>query len=420
MQLRNYQERAIANVEANWASGSKSVCLVGPTGSGKTYMGARLVGEKRTLWVAHRQELVTQAAEALTLIAGRANVGIVMPDYSPTPNARIQVGTIQTFLQRGVPADTELAIVDEVHHYVAPVFRELITTLPRAKLLGLTATPERADGTPLGDIQDTLVVAASYSELVASGDLVGVLDVWRPDRSLGNDLAKDPVDAWLAYGNGEKTFAFSSRLDGDIGARRLAKRFSHQGVPAECIEAETAKSYRADVVALFGSSRLRILTSVYTLTEGVNVPDASVALSGRGFEHASTMIQAFGRILRSAPGKERALIIDLCGVTNRLKMPILAGDPTYSLTGRAISGRDGPSTPPDREEHAPDVLGRDMVFVSSVATQMVAQAPTGTPPAPRVMIDMARVRRIRSRQGAAAADAELRRQERTGMPAILA
>src|SRR5882724_766107 len=104
MELRRYQTRTIERVELLWKLGIQSVCLASPTGSGKTTMGAALA-RGRCVWVAHRRELITQAAERLQ--SEGLDVGVICPDVAPRPDAPIQVGTIQTLLARNVrpPAD---------------------------------------------------------------------------------------------------------------------------------------------------------------------------------------------------------------------------------------------------------------------------------------------------------------------------
>lgn len=394
---REYQVNAVDAVRRHWANGVKSVCLVSPTGSGKTHMGSMLIGSARTLWVAHRTELVQQARDHLRR-TGVRDVGIIMPGYSRETNARIQVGTIQTMLRRDIEFDPELIVLDECQHYVADEFRKIVEAFPNAPILGLTATPERQDGRPLGDIHDALVVAAQPSELLRLGHIVPV-DVRRPVSDLGSDIFMDAVDAWMQFADGGQTFAFYSRVE---LARKEAGRFRARGVRAALIEGQMGRRLRNDDIAMFRGGTVRVLTSVQTLTEGVDVPEASVALSCRPFQHASGMIQAFGRVLRPFPGKERALCIDMTGATHRLGLP--TDDRQYSLTGRAISLSQPSGDPPavsGRPEFEQGIVPTPAEMVSSDGPRTGDISTLFQPPA--ILLSAAKLEKIRKRRGAKAA-----------------
>jgi DNA repair protein RadD len=342
LKARPYQLRAIGNVCAAWNAGARAVLLVAPTGAGKTFLGLSLVGERRALWVAHRRELVLEAAARARAAFGSAAVGIVMAGEHENRTARVQVGTVQTLLARGLPP-AELVILDEAHHYLAEEWRPLSGAHPRAFCLGLSATPERADGEPLGDIFETLVVAASYSELVRDKYLVPAR-VLQPPHDLGQDLAQSPLDAWAQHAEGSSTFLFAMRVD---GAHGYAGGFRDSGVLAGVIEANTPKRERDETLASFRSGRIRVLCNVNTLTEGVDVPEARTAILAKPFGHVGGYLQAVGRVLRVAERKPDAIVIDLCGATLRHGLP--TQDREYSLTGRAISG---PITPHGGGGHA--------------------------------------------------------------------
>lgn len=331
VKLRPYQDRAIEAVKSELQK-HRAVLLVAPTGSGKTVLGQALVHGKKALWVAHRRELVDQAAK-------RIGAGVIAPGYQKNPKAAVQVGTVQTLLARGERPPADVIVLDEAHHYMATEWRALIESYPRAKVLGLTATPQRADGEPLGDIFDSFVVAAPYSDLVRDGYLV-TARVYRPAVSLGNDLAMDPVDAWVKYSEGSRAFLFCGRV---AIANELASRFRGLGVIAKTIEADTPKRERDESLAQFRSGRVKVLTNVYALTEGVDVPEARTVILARAFGHVGSYLQAVGRVLRPATDKPDAILVDLTGTSIKHGLPIQ--DREYSLGARPISGeaqeRDG-------------------------------------------------------------------------------
>lgn len=363
-----HQARAIASVQEMWTGGARSVLLVAPTGAGKTRMGATLAsGFARTLWLTHRRELVSQASKAIAAEVGAERVGVIMAGVPPTPSAPYQVASIDTVLARPGRAQgmaDGLVVLDEAHHFLADTYRALAEAEPTSRVLGLTATPQRSDGRPLGDIFQTMVVGAQYSELIASGVLVPV-QVVRPKEYLGRHIAADPTDLiphWTR--RGERVFAFFSRVS---ECRVAVEALGLRGVSAVSIEAGTAKGWRDDAIELFGLGTVSVLANVYALTEGVDVPVASVAVSTRSFDFEGAMLQAFGRVLRRAEGKTIATIVDLTGATHRHGLP--TDDREYSLEGAPIrqATKKGDEARADRAppEHRQDVIDADLEVVAT-------------------------------------------------------
>jgi superfamily II DNA or RNA helicase len=313
----------------------RSVLVVSPTGSGKTVIGTAIVRHHwrrslRTLFVAHRRELILQSAEKLRII-GKQEVGIVMPGHEQKLHCAIQVGTIQTLLAKGFPESIDLVVLDEAHHYNADDWSVVFTRYPNAKFLGLTATPMRSDGRPLGDMFEVMIVAESYSNLLEAGYIVPCR-IYQPERGMkSNEVAQDPLVAYRTFGNGTCAFGYASRVE---QCDTLAGRFSDAGIPSRVIEAGTKRGERDESLRLFRDGSVRVLWNVYTLTEGVDVPEAGCAIIARQMLHAGMYLQTCGRVLRPAPGKLEAIIIDLSGAT------LLHGFPTedreYSLDGTAI------------------------------------------------------------------------------------
>src|SRR5690606_12153671 len=152
-----------------------------------------------------------------------------------------------------------------------------------------------------------------------------------PRRRLKREIAGDPVERYLAAARGRRAIFFAVSVE---QARELADRLNAADVPAACIHGETPAEDRADALARFVAGELIALTNVYVLTEGADLPAAEVCVLARGFSHASTYLQCIGRVLRPAPGKESALVLDLCGVSRTFGVP--ADEREYSLEGRAI------------------------------------------------------------------------------------
>lgn len=340
--LRHYQIEAISAVLAHWGRGVQAVCLVAPTGSGKTRMCEELLaGNERSLWIAHQRDLVAQTADQLRQRFGHDRVGVIMPGAPSNESARVQVATIQTLLARDLRPLASRIVLDEAHHYLATDWRCLLAAYPEASIVGPTATPERGDGAPLGDMFEELVVAANYSELIRGKFLVPAR-LLQPSTHLGADIATSPFDAWLAHARGERAFVFCARVD---IAKEEAARFRAAGVAAEAIDAKSPRQVRERNLDGFRRGAIRVITNVATMTEGIDVPEAACAILARGFGHTTAYLQSCGRVLRPAHGKSRAIVIDLVGSSLTLGHP--ASDREYSLAGRrGIARGDMPSPAP--------------------------------------------------------------------------
>lgn len=325
----SFQARAVEKVLRNWCV-AKEGCLVAPTGAGKTNMAAMVIKEglkhnKTSTFLSHTRDLVDQTAARLHRDLNET-VGVVMAGRRRT-NARVQVSSIQTLVAREAAPDTDIVLPDECHHMAAREWSSLLQECRGKFWLGLTATPERGDGLPLGGLFRWLVVAASYSDLVRNGNLVPCR-VYRP-QGLLKGLADDPVAAYLQWGEGRSGFVYVKTVE---HARALALAFSAKGIPAAAVDFESPD--RAERIADLREGRVRLLINVYTLTEGVDVPAASICIIARGVGHVSVYLQMAGRVLRAHPGKTDAVLLDLPGVTHDFGMP--TEDREYSLEGEGI------------------------------------------------------------------------------------
>ncbi len=345
--LRVYQTQAVDAARAHYRSGVRSVLLVAPTGAGKGTIAASLLTavagrSRRGLFIVHRAELVRDQAARLAR-AGVGRVATLMGAESmPDADAAVHACTVQTLFARGTRPPADLVIWDEAHHATCDTYRSVREAYPDALHLGLTATPERADGTPLGDVFERLVVAASHAELVAlnrrdpTQGLVPCDVVAPPARQQG--LAEDPVRAYLERGRAtdgtlrRAIFFGSSRSH----AQQLAVRLVAMGVRAACVESGMTAGDRRATIARFASGEIECLTNVAILTEGYDDPSVEVVVHASGVSHAGAWLQKCGRALRPSPstGKQRALVLDLTGAVYDFGLPDAPRE--YSLTGDAI------------------------------------------------------------------------------------
>jgi len=349
--LRDYQEKALTEISAEWRNGKRSVLLVLPTGAGKTAVAGaalRMVGArgKSALFLAHRRELISQASKRLTS-EGIAH-GVVMAGVAPT-KAFVQIASIDTLRARNERPLADLVIWDEAHHTGADSWGDIHERYPTAYHLGLTATPCRADGQGLGSVFDSMVVGATVAQLTEQGYLVPC-DIEAPARKLKNqEIAQDPVDLYLGrfMGGTPLDNSFSAKALVYAGsvqeAHELAKRFVACGVNAAAIDGTTKSELRDEVLQRFASGEIRVLVNMAVLTEGFDCPDAEVCIVARSVGHVGLWLQIVGRVLRPALGKTRALVLDLAGNVHQHGLP--AEPRTYSLEGEGIVATASESAP---------------------------------------------------------------------------
>ena len=338
--LRPYQADAIRRARGEMRAGRKRVVIVLPTGAGKTRLASAIVysaiGKGSTvLWLAHRTELVDQACRTLGSFGLPFGVVAATSEHRPDPEAPVQVASIQTLVAREThrpPAN--LIVWDEAHHAseAASTWSGLLDAYPDVPMIGLTATPERGDGAGLAPLFNGLVVGASVAQLTALGHLVPC-EIVRPARMLEpGQIAQDPIAAYRDHGGGRQALLFARSVE---EAQRYADELTASGTRAECVHASTPAATRKLALDCYRAGSVRVLTCVYVFTEGTDLPMAAVCILARGAGSPGIYIQMAGRVLRPAPGKTSALLIDLRGVSHVHGCP--DDDRLYSLEGRGIS-----------------------------------------------------------------------------------
>jgi DNA repair protein RadD len=331
VRLRDYQLRAIESARQCFREGKRSVLMVSPTGSGKTVIGAEIArlhyGKAgQVVALAHRIELVKQTVAKLQL-AGIEDVGAIAADGGFNERAKVVVCSVQTLLARpDARPQASLLMPDEAHHYVAHEWHRLLEAYRGVPVVGLTATPQRSDGTGLGEMFDALVEVATIPELVAAGHLVPIDVIGPPSRLAGAELA-DPAAAMAKHARGRKAVVFASSA---AHGRALA-----ESLAADYIDGDTSAAERAETLAAFAASEAGVLVNVFVLTEGWDCPSVEVCVLARGCSSTGAFLQMVGRVGRPSPGKTRALLIDCKGAVHQHGLP---GDArVYSLHGRPIA-----------------------------------------------------------------------------------
>lgn len=338
MRLRDYQQAAIDAASASYASGKRAPLIVAPTGAGKTVIGAEVIRRatqavRRSMFIAPRRELIAQTETKLR-DAGIWDVRVIRAQHDTgRPDAPVIIGSVQTLIMprwRDRLPKVDLLIADEAHHMMAAEWKQLAHSYSNAYLLGLTATPERADGKPMGDVFDDLIVAASVGDLVALGHLAPCRVYAPPSELASAQIASSPAAAYQRWTPNAQAVVFCTTV---AQARESLEGFAAAGVRAGVVTATSRD--RADVLHRFATGSIQVVINCGVLTEGWDCPSASVAILARKFGHAGLYLQCVGRVLRPYPTKQYATVIDLCGSVHAHGLP--DADRSYSLSGRAIS-----------------------------------------------------------------------------------
>lgn len=337
MILRDYQTEAISKLYQNWDRGIRRQLLTLPTGGGKTVIFSAIARDhikENILVVAHREELITQAAVKLEAVTG-IQPGIIKAGY-PYTDSPLQVASIQTLARRRKYPPAQLVIVDECHHSAAASYRDLFDTYPESKILGVTATPRRIDGYGLSDLFDELVIGSTVRQLMADGHLCtykliagfAKLGLFAPK---GREFTKkeleraakklDPEDVLKCYEqflSNKKTLIFAANVAHSQG---ITAKLNDAGIPTEHLDGTTPNAERRAILQRFRSGETLVLSNCGILTEGFDCPDIEAVQCARPTTSISLWLQIVGRALRPSPGKENAVIVDQTDNWYRLGLP---------------------------------------------------------------------------------------------------
>jgi superfamily II DNA or RNA helicase len=345
--MRDYQSEAVAAVEDAWSAGMDRPAVVLPTGTGKTVVFAHLADKAKTdgrvLVLAHRDELVWQAAAKLRSVTG-GPVGVVQAGMDET-DAPVVVASVQTLAgerRRERLTGVRTIIVDEAHHATAPTYRTIMSHY-NCRAVGFTATMARGDGRRLGDVWQKIVYQRDIVTMIRAGHLADVrgVRVQVPDLDLsqvstrGGDYAEGELgtaladslapevvaQAYLEHAPGVPGVLFAPTVD---TAYLFADALNGVGVRTGVITGAMPTVERRAILADYEAGRLDVLSNCMVLTEGFDSPRAQVAILARPTASAPLYIQMVGRVLRPYPGKRQALVLDVVGASGRHVLATLA------------------------------------------------------------------------------------------------
>lgn len=332
------QKEALTALDDTREQGYSRGLVVLATGLGKTWLSAFdavQLGARRILFVAHREEILYQAADTYLRIKPRARVGFYMGRQR---DAKVDIlcASVQTLgrvehLEQFNPRHFDYIVVDEFHHAAAPIYHRLLNHFVPQFLLGLTATPDRTDRSDILSLcDDNLVYEYPLFDGVRSQNLVpfhyyGIFDEgvdyteipWRngkfDPRLLANKLAtlgraRHALRQWRQYRQ-SRTLAFCvSRQHAEF----MAEQFVKSGERAAAVHGESDLS-RGEALEKLERGDLSIIFSVDLFNEGVDLPAIDTVLLLRPTESKILFMQQIGRGLRHSPGKSQLVIIDFVG-----------------------------------------------------------------------------------------------------------
>lgn len=336
MNLRPYQTAAISAVAAGWSEWRRQLIVL-PTGAGKTIVFSSIVAEEpgRSLVIAHREELVDQAIEKLY----RAR-GVVAQKEKAEHRAMLSAKTVAASVQtlgarlNKWPADHfSLVVVDEAHHALASTWRKVIDHFcgGGARLLGVTATPDRGDKQALSEVFDNVAYEVTLLDMVRDGYLCPIrvqhlpieVDLTKA-RTRAGDIAAEDASAAV----GSVIEAIADAAVGEAWDRKLivflplcsesqnfAELLNDRGMDARHIAGDSTD--RAEVLAWFAEPGPKALCNASLLLEGFDQPDVDAVLMLRPTKVRSLYAQAIGRGTRLAEGKDHLLVLDPLWLTGR-------------------------------------------------------------------------------------------------------
>lgn len=340
IKLRDYQQELVDNVRQSYMGGARSPCIVLGCGGGKTvvfaYMAKKSQEKGNTVWfLVHRRELLDQTVATFdNFNIERKTIHIAM------------VGTVSRNLHKLPKPD--FIIFDECHFSAAKTWRRIIDAFPDALLAGLTATPTRLDGKPLGNIYDDLVEGESIGSLIKKGHLAPykyyaprVADLSSLKKVRGDfDKAKaaellstkavfgDVIEHYKNHAYGKQTICYCATI---AHSEMMAKEFQEHGINAVHFDGDTPPKEREEIIKKFRKGEITVLCNVDLISVGFDMPDVDCCILLRPTDSTALYIQQACRALRFREGKT-AVILDHVNNYERHGLP--DDERNWSLEGK--------------------------------------------------------------------------------------
>lgn len=341
MELRPYQQAARKAVADQWKGGTLRTLLVLPTGTGKTVVFSKIVEDEvrrghRCLILAHRGELLEQAADKLKAVTG-LNAAVEKAEQTALGSwNRVTVGSVQSLsrekrLSQFDPHYYGTIIVDEAHHILSDSYQRVLDHFPEARVLGVTATPDRGDMKNLGCFFQSLAYEYALPKAIKEGYLCPIkaltlpltLDISAVSVSAGDfqvgalGTALDPyldqiADQMTEHCKGRKTVVFLPLVS---TSQKFRDILNAKGFRAAEVNGESGD--RKETLEAFDRGEYNVLCNSMLLTEGWDCPSVDCVIVLRPTKVRSLYCQMVGRGTRLSPGKDHLLLLDFLWHTDR-------------------------------------------------------------------------------------------------------
>jgi len=341
MELRPYQLAAKEAIFSEWDKGIKKTLLVLPTGTGKTIVFSKVIEDcvrdgERVLVLAHRAELLDQAADKLQQSTGLMCATEKAEESCLESWFRVVVGSVQTLMREKRLAQFEAdffdkIIVDEAHHCISDSYQRVLTYFEEAKVLGVTATPDRGDMKNLGVYFESLAYEYTLPKAIKEGylspikaltlpltlDLTGVGQQAGDFKAADLGTALDPylyqiADEMQKYCMDRKSVVFLPLIK---TSQKFRDILQEKGFQAAEVNGESTD--RAEILADFDAGKYNVLCNSMLLTEGWDCPSVDCIVVLRPTKIRSLYSQMVGRGTRLYPGKDDLLLLDFLWHTER-------------------------------------------------------------------------------------------------------
>ena len=374
IKLFDYQEDMKERIEKALRL-HRSVMAQMPTGTGKTYLLTAVIDSfvsnnpKENVWiVAHRRELVSQIDETVRKFHSysASNTSSLL--------SSVKAMSIQWLMRHYDEIEEEpgMIVIDEAHHALAKTYKEMWERFPKAKFLGLTATPCRLNGKGFTDLFDVLVQSWSVPEFISKGrlatyDFVSIksdsvtqrlIDSLQK-RGADGDYQNKEMDMLLnkkpsidrlyqsleEYGKDRKGIVYAINIS---HAQKITKLYQEHGVKAIAIDSKTPATERQQDIEAFRKGDIQVLVNVDIFSEGFDCPDVEFVQLARPTLSLAKYLQMVGRGLRVAKGKKNCVIIDNVGLYRVFGLPSQVWNWNAMFEGKLKVGK-RKETPKDRE-----------------------------------------------------------------------
>lgn len=346
MQARVYQERDAARLWEAFAKYRKVIYKL-PTGAGKTHVAGMLSTRLRAdggkmLVLVHRRELVDQSCRTLDRAGLGGEYGVIQSGRPPSPWAPIQVASVFTLakrLEQYARIDFQMIVIDECHHAKARTWERILQRWPRAWHLGLTATPGRLDGKPLGDLFEKIIAGPNIGQLVQRKYLAPTEMLWIPqgldtkglkmsrrtleykhseiNQRLTPKVVANAVRIYREHLAPRKAVFFGATVEHSV---KVAGQLSEAGYPAVHVDGRMDMPTRERKIREFRSGDASVLCNYAIISEGFDVPECDGVIMARETKSLVEFMQQAGRGMRpdgegdgGKNGAKVCRLIDTCG-----------------------------------------------------------------------------------------------------------